>query len=159
MSDTAYRAFNIYSYVTLLLFIFLGSVSIHSSNNITNKSVSVGPIVQQIIPDWQQTPFVDITVVDATTGCATGSQPLLTRLWSGLYASCDCKNAFDPYSEASANYNFNQYVSCNSTQIQNGCEEVEAWPHMYQSILSVYDTTTSSNIQVETCGKTGGVPF
>ena len=107
MSAWAYRAFNIYSYMTLLLFVFLGSVSVHTSNNITNKSVSVGPTVQQIIPDWQQTPFVDIDVVDAAIECPAGSQPLLTRLWRGLYASCDCKTAFDPSSESSANYNFN----------------------------------------------------
>lgn len=154
MSDTAYRAFNVYSYITLLLFVFLGSVSIHSSNNIANKSVSVGPTVQQIIPDWQQTPFVSITVNAAASGCPTGSQPILTRKWQGMYASCDCLSAFDPYSEESANYNFNSYVACNDTQIQNGCSDVKAWPEMYQSILN-----GASSSQVMVCGKTGGTPF
>lgn len=29
-----YRLFNIYTYVTLLLFIFLGSVSVHMANSV-----------------------------------------------------------------------------------------------------------------------------
>ena len=155
-SDGAYRAFSVYTYVTLLLFIFLGSVSIHSSNNITNKSVSVSPIVQQIIPDWRQTPFVSINIVDSKEGCASGSQPLFSRLWQGIYASCDCLNAFDPSIESSANYAFNPYVACNSTQTQAGCKEVDAWPQMYQSILS---SDIQSSGLIEVCGVTGGLPF
>ena len=140
-SNQGYRAFNVYSYITLLLFLFLGSVSIHLAKNVEEKSVSVGATAQQIIPDWQTTPFIDIKLQvlkssDATQKCPTGYVALYSRIWQGMYAACDCLDAYDPYSDPSANYNFNQYSSCNSTQTQNGCQDVQAWPAMYMDILT-----------------------
>lgn len=79
----AYRLCNIYTYVTFVLFMILGSISINLSNSIENQSAAISPSVMQIIPDWQTVPFVEISVVTAGDGCPEGSEAVFSRSWAG----------------------------------------------------------------------------
>ncbi len=54
MSKAGYRLCNVYTYLSLVIFIILGSMCIHSSHNIDNLSVTVAPTNLQVRFDWLQ---------------------------------------------------------------------------------------------------------
>ena len=57
------RIFNIYTYCTLVYFVVLGGIAILTANSAVDGTIGVSPINQQVIPDWQQIPYTDLTVV------------------------------------------------------------------------------------------------
>ena len=53
IEEHGYRVINIYTYMTLLIFIVIGSISVNVSNQVGNMTAAVTVTTQQIIWDWQ----------------------------------------------------------------------------------------------------------
>ena len=72
-----YTIASTYTLLTIGFFIALGSVCISMANNVEDLTVSISPTVLQIIPDWQQIPYVDVQV--SAGNCAEGWEPIFNR--------------------------------------------------------------------------------
>ena len=99
LSVTAYRTCNFYTYFTLLVFVVMGSVCIHCSNNVKTVTAKSSPVQLQIVPDWRAIPYTDITVKYASSTavltCDEGSEPIFDRVYGGTDLACDCTTSCD----------------------------------------------------------------
>ena len=148
-----------YIYLTFVIFILLGSITVHSSKNITNITVDRSGIQEEVQADWIVRPFVSLSVQSISTtlddyGCATGEGHVFERIWYGTTQGCDCTGVTDPYSEESTWNTVNLDTECTDSQKQYGCTYVPAWPAIRMSTL----TDVSGNLYT-VCGKYGGLPF
>ena len=146
-----------YTYISLLYFIVIGSLSIYVSNHTPLDKLKSSPVTGQIRPDWKVLPYVELQTVDATDDSATcgdGWEPIFARTFNGINDGCDCYNACDPSSDQDLCNNFNPGITCSNSMLQAGCKQVRPWPAIYQSIL-----TSKSGTEKLICGKPGGETF
>lgn len=132
LKDHGFRTINIYTYITLLIFISLGSVCINTSNSIDNLTARISVTAKQITWDWSQVPFTDMKLVDTGSGCGEGWEPMIARYWGGLGAACDCLNTL-----TSSEY-YGQFLTdqvCSDNMIAAGCVYVNGSPGTWMNNL------------------------
>ena len=119
LSVTAYRTWNFYTYATLLVFIVMGSVCIHCSNNIKTVTAKSSPVQLQIVPDWRATPYTSITVKTGSPtdvlACDEGSEPIFDRVYGGTDLACDCTTSCDVQGDLDKCYTVIKGSYCNTT--------------------------------------------
>ena len=88
--ESMFLACLIYMYITTAFFVAIGSICIYASNQIEPITVTSSAVNLQVVTDWQTTPFTDIKIVAAGSGCEAGYSQVFSRTWYGMRDACDC---------------------------------------------------------------------
>ena len=88
--ESMFMACLVYTYVTTLFIVVIGSICVAASNNIQAITVTSAASNLQVVADWQTVPFTEIKIVESGDGCGDGYSPIFTRTWFGMTTACDC---------------------------------------------------------------------